>query len=127
MAAFSYTIQPVDGVKRSSRRAIAFLSCSGDSNIDAGVVFGGLNQKREREVRSRFDYWIDGSKADRWFHGWPNDADYKQCFVFKWKDNQSAPSALWFPLQSTADHEPVFSVMRSCIPCNEDQMGNGPA
>lgn len=86
MAAFSYTVRLVDGVKPSSRRAIAFLSCSGDSNIDAGVVFGGLKQKREREVRSRFDYWIDGSRADKWFHGWPNDADYKQCFVFKWKD-----------------------------------------
>ena len=110
MAAFPYTVRLVGGTKPSSRRAIAFLSCSTDRDLDAAEVFGGLGQNREREVRSRFDYWIDGSRADRWFHGWPNHADYKQCFVFKWKDRNQHHRLYGFLCNPQPNTNPSFQL-----------------
>ncbi len=83
----SFTVHLLDGAKASKRRAIAFLECTEDAGIDARAVFQRLGNNREREVRSRFDYWIDGNIHDKYFHGWPNSQRYKQCFVFKWRDN----------------------------------------
>ena len=37
------------------------------------------------ELRHRMDYWIGGGTHDRWFHGWPNHRDFRNCFVFKWR------------------------------------------
>ena len=66
-----YTVNPVPGLKRSTRRAIAFLSSGMEEQLDAGLEFGRLKEKKTRELRSRFDYWIDGGKHDKYFHGWP--------------------------------------------------------
>ena len=60
------------------------MYCKEDSGVDAAVVFGRLDDKRERELRSRFEYWIDGGVNDKWFHGFNQDG-YRGCFVFKWK------------------------------------------
>ena len=30
---------------------------------------------------------MDGGVRDNYFHGWPNNTKYNQCFVFKWKEN----------------------------------------
>lgn len=71
---------------RIERRGIAFLICENDKNINAKSVFDNLELKREREIRSRFDLWLAGGINDRYFHGWPNNPIYKNCFVFKYKD-----------------------------------------
>src|SRR6266851_696319 len=70
------------------RRAIGFLENESDPDFDAKATFGGLSQKSERLLRSRFGYWLEGGPPnDRWFHGW-NDAKYKHCFVFKWDEKR---------------------------------------
>lgn len=66
---------------------MAFLCSDTDSTVDAKKAFDELAAKRERELRSRFDYWIDGGSNKRWFHGW-DVPQYRLCFVFKWKDKK---------------------------------------
>jgi hypothetical protein len=86
MAANPYAVTTVPKLKRSDRRAIAFLSSKEDGGIDAKTTFDRLKEKRVRELRSRFDLWIDGGRCDKYFHGWPNSPRYSSCFVFKWRD-----------------------------------------
>lgn len=84
-----YSVTPITGIKLSDRRSIAFLWVDdGDDDSCAGRVFQDLDEKTERLLRSRFDFWVDGGIKDEWFHGWPNYPKFKQCFVFKWKENR---------------------------------------
>lgn len=102
---------PVSAVclRVSKRRAIVFLGGNGEWN--AKVAFDGLEKEKERLLRSRFDYWIDGETNNRWFHGWPNNADHKHCFCFKWKTgnvHQRLYGFLCWPLP----HDPSF---QACV------------
>ena len=83
----TYSVEFIRG-HNIGRRGLAFLICVGDNDIDAKIAFERLNLKQERELRGRFDYWLDGGTNDHWFHGWPNTPAYKDCFVFKWKQNK---------------------------------------
>ena len=84
----SYAVAPVAGLKPSNRRAIAFLVSRDDGRTSAQDAFNRLAAKKARDVRSRFDFWIDFGINDDYFHGWPNHPKYKGCWVFKWKDNR---------------------------------------
>ena len=64
---------------------MAILECSRDTSIDAGDVFNRLSQKKDRELRDRMDYWINGGVNDDWFHGWSKPEKHRECFVFRWK------------------------------------------
>ena len=89
MTANPYSVQPVEGQKQSIRRGVAFLSCGENNDLNAASTFIRLKPNRAREVRTRFDHWIDGNQPrDNWFHGWPGHPKYKHCFVFKWKENR---------------------------------------
>lgn len=84
-----YTVVPVPKLKQSKHRAVAFLRSDRDRVVNAEKVFSELEvnkKKKARELRSRFDYWIDGGTHDRYFHGWNDPEKYRDCFVFKWKD-----------------------------------------
>ncbi|MFH0958237.1 MAG: hypothetical protein V1897_05990 [Pseudomonadota bacterium] len=83
----SYVVELVSGHK-ITRRGLAFLICQGDQDVNAKVVFDMLIPKREREIRTRFDHWLDGGTNKKWFHGWPDNPNYKDCFVFKWRENR---------------------------------------
>lgn len=83
MATKQFAIKRIEGLRESNRRVVVFLCCPTDGQIDAEFHYRRLNRKGERELLSRFDYWIDGGTADKYFHGWPNDANYTKCFVFK--------------------------------------------
>jgi hypothetical protein len=61
-----------------------FLSCDGNE-VSALKKFQQLKGNEERDIRSRFDYWIGGGIHDKYFHGWPNDMEHKDCYVFKWR------------------------------------------
>ena len=56
-----------------------------DLDLDAHRVFNGLREDQKRNVRSRIDHWIAGGIHDRYFHGWPDYPQYKECFAFKWR------------------------------------------
>jgi hypothetical protein len=81
----AYSVNRIGGLKKSEHRAIAILYCDHDARVDDGKIFAQLDDKRERELRTRFDLWIDGGAQKNYFHGWPSDSGYKYCFVFKWK------------------------------------------
>jgi hypothetical protein len=79
------SIVRIGGLKKSTGRAVVFLVCNGELNGKS--VFDGLPAARDREVRSRFEYWIDGHDSPKtYFHGW-DDSEYHHCFCFKWKNN----------------------------------------
>jgi hypothetical protein len=84
MTANVYSVRRIEGLKQSSRRVVVFLECEQDEDIDAAAAFEKLDENRERELRDRFDYWIDGFHHDKYFHGWKAPG-YRECFVFKWK------------------------------------------
>ena len=84
----TFSVLKVSGQRTSERRAVAFLICPENAGLNAYGVFGKLSGDREREVRQRFDYWIDFGTKDNWFHGFPNDKKYDRCFTFKWKEKR---------------------------------------
>ena len=88
MTANAYSLRHIKGLSPSNRRAVTLLECSQDASVDASTAFGQLNEKKERELRDRFDFWISGGVNDKWFHGWPNSETYSECYVFKWKHNR---------------------------------------
>ena len=83
-----FRVVTVQGQRRSDKRAVAFLERDDDPALNARAVFEALSEKRTREVRTRFDYWIDGFPRDNYFHGWPNQPEYKGCFVFKYQEQR---------------------------------------
>jgi hypothetical protein len=71
------------------RRAIGFLEDRNDPRMDARATFATLSGNRERTVRHKFGYWQEGGQPhDKWFHGWPSNPKYKDCFVFKWDEQR---------------------------------------
>ena len=75
----TFKVTLIDGLPANNHRGIAFLECMEDDNIDAKKVFEGLNKDRKRDVLSRFDYWLSGGTHNKYFHGWPNNPNYKEC------------------------------------------------
>lgn len=80
----AYVVALVKGVRTNERRGIAFLRCTTDARIDAEDVFQATTEKIQRDLLGRFDLWLSGQRCDKYFHGWPNDKDHKDCFAFKW-------------------------------------------
>jgi hypothetical protein len=115
-----YVVIPIPGLRRSESRAIAFLSCDGDPQIDAKAAFDNLSEKRTRELMTRFDYWIDGKRQDDYFHGWPNEPSNKECFVFKWKDKKVRHRLYGFLVNPKPKHNHSFRV---CILVSHDTKG----
>jgi hypothetical protein len=80
-----YSIAEVTGLKISARRALVFLVCNGE--CDARAAFDKLVPSHARLVRERFDHWIDGGIHTKYHHGW-DEAEYRQCYCFRWKDGR---------------------------------------
>jgi hypothetical protein len=81
-----FEIVDIPGLATYPRRGVAFL-VGPRRELDARDVFAGLLKNPRRTLLSRFDYWASEAPPNkRWFHGWPNDKRYKQCFVFKYND-----------------------------------------
>lgn len=81
-----YTFTLAQGFK-IGRRAIGFLEDGGRA-LNARAKFNGLNAAKKRLVSDRFDVWLDGKHYPKYFHGWPDSPFYKDCFVFKWRENR---------------------------------------
>lgn len=81
-----YEVKKISGLRHDDRRrGLAFLKCKTDESIDANPAYEKLKQKQKDDLFNRYDYWMDGGTFDKYFHGWPNNPDYKFCFVFKLK------------------------------------------
>ena len=95
MPAKKYTVTLATNLPAFRVRAVCFLECAGDDGINGRKAFLALASKKERELRTRFDHWVEGldvgSRVEtykKWFHGWPNHPKYKKCYVFKWKERR---------------------------------------
>lgn len=93
MAVKGYRFSRMEGSQPSDRRAVGFLEEIRDdgvqSELDAKEAFESLSTKKDRDVRSRVDYWISGAPAnDRWFHGWSSDYEVRDCFCFRWDERR---------------------------------------
>jgi hypothetical protein len=89
-----------------------------DGSLNAETVFGALSIKSSRTLRDRLDFWIEGFRRDNWFHGWPSVQDSKNCFVFKWNEqniDQRLYGFLFHPMKIT---RPEFQV---CVLHTHDQ------
>lgn len=86
MPRINYAISKVDQLKKSTKRAVVFLL--GEEDFNGRTVFDNLPLGIERDLRNRFDYWIDNGINDKYFHGWPNLENYKLCFSFRWRDGK---------------------------------------
>lgn len=84
----AYSVTLIEGLGVTKQRCVAFLECT-DKSINAKRVFDALKQKQKDDVLSRFDYWQRGGVFDRYFHGWPNNQERKECFVFRWKEQRN--------------------------------------
>jgi hypothetical protein len=114
MATSGYRVLPIEGLKPSNRRAVVFLTKPDDKNLDAKAVFDNLDNKQKRALLTRFDHWIEGAEGatpqDKYFHGWPNDKDYKSCFVFKWKHKNGHHRLYGFLFNPQPNTRPNFRV-----------------
>jgi hypothetical protein len=86
MSAEVYQFSLVEGL-RIGRRAVGFLEDQAEnSSLNAKVKFDSLRPPKDRDVRRRFDHWLEFGIKDNWFHGWPNDGTVKGCFSFRWEE-----------------------------------------
>jgi len=93
------------------RRAVGFLDSDTDANLNGRSTFESLKRESERAVRTRFDWWISGDTPnDRWFHGWPNQPKYKECFTFKWKENRQHQRLYGFLHHPQPKTQPRFQI-----------------
>ena len=78
----------VEGVRRTDYRTLVVLTTSEDCGVTVNAK-GCLSDlaaspKSYRELKTRFDYWIDGDAPHpKYFHGW-KDSRWRGLFVFKW-------------------------------------------
>jgi hypothetical protein len=102
------TFRLVPRLAVSSIRAVGFLA--GHSELNAWPVFDGLGDKRP--FLANLGHWVAGNNSPTTrFHGFPNDADHKQCFVLKHK-NDRFYAFLCNPLPNT---NPGFRLCALCI------------
>jgi hypothetical protein len=92
------------------QRAVGFLESDTDLTLNGQSKFAILKPAREREVRTRFDFWISGGRNPRWFHGWPDLTKYKECFTFKWKENRQHQRLYGFLHHPKQKTHPRFQV-----------------
>jgi hypothetical protein len=110
MSANPYVVRRVARLRSSQRRAVAFLKCTTDRDIDAELAFNELPPERERELRDRFDFWIGGGIKDQYFHGWPAHRDYEDCFTFKWRERGENHRLYGFLIHPKPSTDPRFQV-----------------
>ncbi len=114
----AYETVPIEGLRVSIRRGIVFIKQAGNAELNASSVYTDLSDKRLHEVRSRFDYWIDGNSQNSWFHGWPGHPDYNGCFVFKWKEQRQCQRFYGFLHHALPMSNPRFEL---CVLCSHAQ------
>jgi hypothetical protein len=114
MASSVYRAVPIAGLKPSERRTVVFMTKPNDASLDAKAAFDNLDQKQKRAVLDRFDHWIEGAEGaqpnDKYFHGWPNNQEYKQCFVFKWNHGKEHHRLYGFLFNPQPNSRPNFRV-----------------
>jgi hypothetical protein len=58
------------------------------------------------------DHWLSGGIHNLYFHGWPDEPKYKECFVFKWDEEKVGQRLYGFLCNPTPKSDPGF---RTCV------------
>jgi len=106
----TFRFSPLQGARTSVKRAVGFLEDENDASIDAAAGFASLKENHERTLRARFDHWIDGNSYPKYYHGWPDLPRYKECFTFKWDENQVHHRLYGFLFNPKPKSAPAFRV-----------------
>src|ERR1039457_7712161 len=117
-----FSVVAIEGLSSSERRGLAFLRCVDSKEINAESVYEALSDKLRRDVLSRFDHWILGQICDKYFHGWPNAVDRKDCFVFKYKKANADQRLYGFLTNPKTASAPSFQV---CVLVSHTQKTTG--
>jgi len=117
----------IEGLQRSSRRALAFLESGVDQRVNGKKVFDGLDENRNHDVRSRFDHWLSGQHFPKYHHGWPNSETYGDCYVFKWKNAGTHHRLYGFLFNPTPSSDPGFRVCILCTHARKNTEQTNPA
>lgn len=110
MTVLPYSFTLVEGAQHNSYRAIGFLESTVE-NLDARTTFANLPIDKQREVRGRFDHWLDGQHFKKYHHGWDKHPN-KKCYVFKWIQKQKYHRIYCFLCHPRPDSSPGF---RLCV------------
>jgi len=105
----TFEVTRIGRLQRGKDRSLAFLTSREDLAIDAQSVYQGLLPEKQQLVRDRFDYWLQRGVHDPYFHGW-NDPDYRNCFVFKWKENRQHQRLYGFLIHPCPETSPRLEV-----------------
>jgi len=111
MAGSTITFELVVGLP-VMRRAVGFLF--GHSELSARECFLALGDEARRNLLARMNYWIAWNNSPaKWFHGFPNDPEHKNCFVFKYQEKRF----YGFLYHPTPKSNPRFQL---CVLCSYD-------
>ncbi len=100
----------VPEVNHTARRAVGFLE--GDGQLNASDCFRSLKPNEKKFLLASIGQWVIGANGPKnRMHGFPNDVDYSECFVFKVK-NRRFYGYLCHPRART---NPPFLVCVLCI------------
>lgn len=108
------TLCLVPEVHHTSHRAIGFLN--GNPELDAEAAFMELGDNQRRYILSSMDVWIAGKdRPEERFHSFPNDHDYKMCFVFKVKKKRLCYRFYGYICNPLPNLNPSFQLCVLCI------------
>jgi|SRR5712692_11126016 len=85
----AYSATLIGGLHSNDYRGLAFLECTEDRNINAKEIYEEFRENQRRNLRGRFDLWLDGGHNDLYFHGFPSYRQYKECFMFKLREKRT--------------------------------------
>jgi hypothetical protein len=107
------TFRLVDGIKRTTRRAVGFLE--GEEGLDASEGFEGLKESRQRLMLDSIDAWASGiPDISTRFHGWPNDPECWMCYTFKARERKVGHRLYGYLCNPLPDNR-AFRVCTLCI------------
>lgn len=110
MASKRYTVTRVSGQRPQERRAVAFLECDTDPEINAKAVFDRMKEKNKNDVQHRFDHWIGFGVHDHWHHGWRGHPRYGECYSFRWYQRKARHRFYGFLFHPTPETNGRFQI-----------------
>ncbi len=105
-----YSIVSIPGVRHNEFRAVVFLECAEDKTVDAGIGFDRLKENRRFDLLRRFDHWVDNKQHHKKYHHGFDDADHRDCYVFKISDAGSYHRFYGFLVHPRPETAPRFEV-----------------
>lgn len=105
-----FEVVKLEGLEETDK-GLAFLQCAARKEIDAKTYFDKLKPpKLKQDVLNRFDHWIQGNNFKKYFHGFPGDPHYNQCWVFKWQRSGAQHRLYGFVFKPRPETDAGFKV-----------------